>query len=184
MSKSIADLYRRNKREAAARQRAALREATVTRLAQLPASETPLDQRIQEMLQANRPNCQDVEAPTVHMQAPAQVEAPAARLDPIDQAAADFVAQAGSDYDGRVGRAVELAKAGEVEFPRYGTTFNPAGKSGFYQCGCPDALHRNMRGLIGQICKHSIAAHLYRIVTQEAEAVATRKLTDRRERRR
>lgn len=100
-------------------------------------------------------------------------------VDPIDQAAADFVAQAGTDYDGRVARAVELAKAGHTRFPRYETYFNPAGKSGFYQCACQDASYRNVRSFIGQTCKHSICLWLVNQVSQDAEAVAVRKLSDR-----
>jgi hypothetical protein len=102
-----------------------------------------------------------------------------APVSPIDQAAADFVAQAGTDYDGRVARAVELAKAGHTRFPQYKTTFVPAGQSGHYECQCPDASHRGLRGVIGQICKHSIAAYLHRVVSQETERAGHRRLIDR-----
>jgi hypothetical protein len=102
-----------------------------------------------------------------------------APVSPIDQAAADFVAQAGTDYDGRVGRAVELAKSGHTRFPQYETYFNPAGASGFYQCACPDAANRNIRSFIGQTCKHSICLWLVNQVSLAAETVAVRKLSDR-----
>lgn len=172
MSTTIADLYKRNKRERLNRTRQLVREATIANLAQLPVNEKPLADRVDALLRFSRPNAQD----------PAQVEALPAPVNPIDAAAAELQAQHG-DFGGRLIRAVELAKA-KADLSKYGTTYNPATLSGFYLCGCQDALYRASKWAMGAGCKHALQLHLTRIIALEAEAVAHRKLTDRIERRR
>jgi hypothetical protein len=175
MAVTIAQLYKRNKRERTNAAKQLARAAFVERLAATP-SETPLDEKVQRMLQVNRPNIQDP-AQLQETEEPAPVQ-----LHPVDAAAIELQAQHG-DFGGRLARAAEMAKA-SADLSRYGTTYNPAGKTGFYQCGCEDARFRASKWAMGAGCKHALQLHLNRIITQEAETVAYRRMIDKAERRR
>lgn len=114
---------------------------------------------------------------------PAADEPAPAPLSPAARIAADIQAEFGTDFGGRLGRALELVEAGRTEFNEYKTGWKP----GFVrtrECDCEDARYRapRMKG-IGCCCKHCLAQLIDYRLKSEAEAVAGRKAIDKIERR-
>ena len=106
-------------------------------------------------------------------------ESPITPPSPIEEAAADIVAEHdGDDFDGRLGRAVELVEAGEIDFPDYQTTYDGGGFHGFRSCNCPDATYRPRYANFGGACKHTIAQEILARMEATMEAVAYRKWFD------
>jgi len=100
-------------------------------------------------------------------------------LPPADQVAADLKAQH-PELAERVDRALELVKAGIIEFDHYQTgalmTTNPPTR----RCSCPDAEFRAPQVMgIGMCCKHCLAQLIAERVEQEAERVAYRHMIDK-----
>lgn len=102
----------------------------------------------------------------------------ASPLHPADEIAADLIAELGSDLGGRVQRAVELVKAGQVDFPKYGTSYTPTGFHGYRSCGCPDATHRPQFTNFGLGCKHTLAQEIAHRIEATTERVAYQKHND------
>lgn len=102
---------------------------------------------------------------------------------PADVHAADLAAEYGHDFGGRLGRAVELVKAGSIS--DHETSYDgSAGFFGMWQCNCPDAQFRAPRAKFGLACKHCLAGEISRRIEAESDGAAYRKSADRWERRR
>jgi hypothetical protein len=174
---TLSQLARRRQVERTKAAKQLARAAFVEHLA-ATSSETPLDEKVQRMLQVNRPNVKD----------PAQlqeIEEPApARLHPVDMVVAEIIAEYGHDYDGRVTRAAELVKSGRVDFSEHKTVFYPHGKTGFFECQCGDAKFRKPRSKIGCACKHCWSLFIQMTLETQARETAYAHLLDKIERRR
>jgi hypothetical protein len=102
---------------------------------------------------------------------------------PISLAAqhAQLLAGEYPEHAERIARALALVEAGTLEFPEYGTAFDPATFYGNWTCDCPDSVNRKPVAKFGRSCKHAIAGEIARRVKAEEKAIAYRKLTDRLE---
>jgi len=120
------------------------------------------------------------------MFAPAIAE-PTRQPDAIDRAAEGLLAEyhdhpRRADFAKRIANAVELVRAGQVEFPRYNTDFQFHGLYGRRTCQCKDAQYRGLSAKFGTACKHTLAMEIARRVEVEHDAVAVRRLIDKTER--
>lgn len=101
---------------------------------------------------------------------------------PADIHAADLAAEyaaLGTPFTDRLARAVDLVKAGTVEFPKYDTRWEPFGFYGLRLCGCPDAQHRNVSAdRIGVCCKHTLAQLIQARIDGDIERAGYRKAAD------
>lgn len=82
-------------------------------------------------------------------------------LHSADIHAADLVAEYGSEFGGRIERAVEIVKAGKASDTGYNTTYDgSAGLYGLRECDCKDAQYRAPRAKFGMACKHCLAQEI------------------------
>lgn len=101
---------------------------------------------------------------------------------PADLIAADLAAEyaaLGQPFLDRLHRAVDLVKAGQTEFPKYDTRWEPYGFYGLRLCGCPDAQHRNVSAdRIGVCCKHTLAQLIKSRIDGDIQRAGYRKAAD------